>query len=147
MTKAADILSIHQLCAAYSEAASRLDPDAAAAVFAEDGILSGFAAMVGKEGDTVGRSSIASLFREVFGTIEFIHQLTQPALTELNGDRATGRTLIHENMRFAGAPRLIVFLGHSDEEFVRTAEGWRISHRRLVPKAIIQSSAELTRFG
>ena len=48
----------------------------------------------------------------------------------IEGDRATSRTFCFNPMEFAGENNQIMFCGlWYDDEFIRTAEGWRMSSR------------------
>ena len=59
----------------------------------------------------------------------YAHMLGLPSIT-VSGDTATARTFCFNPMVFAGDPPATMLLGlWYDDEFVRTAAGWRMSRR------------------
>lgn len=135
-----DELAIQRLVAIYSDAITCRDPDAAAAVFAEDGVLHAFHGV-----EVVGRHAIRdalgvrgrSLADEasIDGAASepgFSMQLTRFVAADINGGDATGRSYYIEFSR--GPDRTDVgrfSTGVNEDRYVRTPEGWRIAYRRL----------------
>jgi hypothetical protein len=61
-----------------------------------------------------------------------IHSITNSQI-ELDGDRATGRTLVSNPMQLPkpdGGSSIFTVYAYYHDELVRTAEGWRIAVRR-----------------
>ena len=59
-----------------------------------------------------------------------VHSISNSEV-ELEGDRARGRTLVHNPMVLPGdgAPRIFTVYAYYHDELVRTEEGWRIARR------------------
>jgi SnoaL-like domain len=63
----------------------------------------------------------------VAGSSEWmIHMLHSPDIT-VNGDRATGKWTVMANMKRSEGGQIDTVLGRYSDEFVRTADGWKIS--------------------
>jgi SnoaL-like domain len=108
---AEDELAIRALVARYADAVCRRDPDAWAATWAED-----------CRWDLGGG-------RVVSGRAETLN-LWRAAIEKVEGDQARGWWyLIEFNQRAQGDGTL--HLGHYDDEYVRTSDGWRFASRTM----------------
>jgi uncharacterized protein (TIGR02246 family) len=121
-----DERAIRNLINAYTDAANRRDAAAAAATYAQAGVLSARAGP-----DLVGREAIRQAFDTVFASRDLIFQLTQPGPLEITGDRAHTRTWLREWTRLRGKDSPRIFLGLYQDTLARTEEGWRFARRRL----------------
>jgi hypothetical protein len=104
-------------------------PDAVADMFVEDGVWDGRP----HSGYAEGREQIRQLFRS-FASLPFIvHYVTNP-LIEIDGDHATGHwhALVTATITAQGA---LWILGTYEDEYVRTATGWKVKSLRFVSAA------------
>lgn len=121
-----DRLEIQDLITAYSYAIDFHRFDDLDAIFTRDATLD-FTATGGRSGPLPEMKAWLAGVLTNFGG----HQhLVATSLVQLDGDRASAKTICHNPMWFADAatPPLFVGLWYLDE-FVRTADGWRISSR------------------
>ena len=99
--------------------------------------------------DYVSSGGIAGKYPEVRAWLEkalaifsvTIHSLSNSEI-ELDGDRATGRTLVTNPMCMQqGDEKQTIFTdyAHYEDELVRTADGWRIA-RRFERQALLDGS-------
>jgi 3-phenylpropionate/cinnamic acid dioxygenase small subunit len=99
--------------------------------------------------DYVSSGGIAGKYPEVRAWLEkalaifsvTIHSLSNSEI-ELDGDRATGRTLVTNPMSMQqGDDKQTIFTvyAHYEDELVRTADGWRIA-RRFERQALLDGS-------
>ena len=124
----ADDLAVRSLANAYSHAVSRLDSDAAAMVYAEDGVLSAF-----RGPDIVGRAKICEAFHNTFDPLDFLIQTCAAGMVEIDGDRAKASWSVTEWFKPKGMDDLGCCFGMYEDQVVRTAEGWRFARRRFHP--------------
>lgn len=89
-----DESNIQKLTAAYSHAIMRLDAQAAAATYAESGVLFAFYAP-----DIVGRQAIAEILTTL-APIQFICQTASSGVIDVDGDRARASWSITKLLRF-----------------------------------------------
>jgi SnoaL-like domain len=96
---------------------------AAAALFAEDGILD-----IGPGAHYVGRPAILDAYENIFPTQTTwsSHYVTQP-LISLSGATATGvwRFLLYTQPRATPPGPVLVLNGRYEEKYVKTSAGWR----------------------
>lgn len=131
----ADRLAIRDLVDRYARAADRVDGAAAAALFTEQGALRIFER--GRDEpvrERLGREAIAVAFAGLSRYEVTLHVVANH-LVDLDGDVATGETYClahHVRSLGEGAERsdYLMAIRYLDD-FVRTAEGWRFSQRRL----------------
>jgi hypothetical protein len=123
-----DERAIRNLAANYSHAVARLDPQAAAATYAEDGVLSAF---FGPE--IVGRARLVEVFMQTFDTLDFIVQTCSAGMIELLGDRARASWSVSEWYRNKGQADLGCCFGLYEDQLVRGPAGWRFERRRFHP--------------
>jgi hypothetical protein len=126
-----DIEEIKQLKARYAAACDNdYEPDAIAALFAEDAIWDG-----GMMGYAKTRSGIREFFVNASKLVSFaVHGLSNP-LIEIDGDRATGRWYLHQPMAMKGTEAGFWFCAQYEDEYVRTSEGWKFQHVKILEKA------------
>ncbi len=121
----ADELAIRALVARYADAVCRRDPAAWAATWAQDCRWD-----LGGGRVTSGRSETLNLYLTAVAKYDWVGQVVTTGLVEVDGDRATGWWyLIEFNQRAQGDGTL--HLGHYDDEYVRTQDGWRFASRTM----------------
>jgi len=121
----ADELAIRTLVARYADAVCRSDLDAWTATWAEDCRWD-----LGGGRVTRGREETANLYRTSRGKYAWVAQVAAMGLVEVDGDTARGSWyLIEYNTRVDGTG--VQHLGHYDDEYVRTGDGWRIASRTM----------------
>jgi hypothetical protein len=142
MNVLSDDLAIRNLAAAYSHAVARLDGEAAAAVYAEDGVLSAF---FGPE--IVGRAQIAEALRLTLAPLDFIIQTCAAGLIDIQGDRARASWSVTEWYRTRGEGALGCCFGLYEDQLARGPEGWRFARRRFHPfyRGVAPSDGKLYR--
>lgn len=123
-----DELNIQKLTAAYSHAIMRLDARAAAATYAENGILSAFSAP-----DIIGRQAIAEILTSTLAPIQFICQTASAGVIDVDGDRARASWTITELLRFKDKDKLACCFGLYEDVLERCPGGWHFVSRRFVP--------------
>ncbi|WP_405136526.1 nuclear transport factor 2 family protein [Nocardia sp. NBC_01388] len=128
---AADIVAVQQLAAHYAEAVSRLSVREAVEAYAADGVLS-----TPTTADVQGRDAIAELIESTISGLDLVFQTIHLGVVRVDGDIARARFPVTEWARRAADGRGIQFLGWYDDIAVRTAEGWRFGHRRLIPRTL-----------
>jgi ketosteroid isomerase-like protein len=136
-----DEWQIHKLAANYSHCVMRLDPVAAAQVYIEDGMLSAF----GKP-PIVGRDKIEKAFDMTFSPIEFIVQNCVAGIIEVTGDTARATWSVSEFLGRKEEEGMACCFGAYEDDLVRTAEGWRFSHRRFQPSYLGKIPSEGRRY-
>ena len=124
-----DELAIRALVARYSDAVCRRDPDAWAATWAQDCRWD-----LGGGRVTRGRADTVSLWRTAIAKYDWVGQVVTTGLVEVGGgtggDSARGWWyLIEFNNRAQGDGTL--HLGHYDDEYVRTQDGWLFAARTM----------------
>jgi hypothetical protein len=129
LTELADRLAIQDLIARYPIAVDGRDWDALDDLFTDDARID-FTAFGGPAGDL---ASIKVFLRDALGGFRRTqHMMGLPAIT-LSGDRATARTSCNNPMVIDGADgeTSVWLIGlWYDDEFARTAEGWRFTSRK-----------------
>ncbi|MFF8714855.1 nuclear transport factor 2 family protein [Streptomyces sp. NPDC015184] len=83
-------------------------------------------------GTVRGRDALLSHIRRAMALFDRTVHLGTNAVIEIDGDRATARgAQLSTHVLADGAGGLFVSAGHTDNELVRTADGWRISASAL----------------
>ena len=85
----------------------------------------------GEVGRYSGADAITGLMEQLHSAMgPTYHRLTNFAIA-LDGDRATARSYVHAVLQAIpdDAASWVEALGHYDDEFVRTPDGWRIARR------------------
>lgn len=125
MQCAEDELAVRSLVAAYTDAVNRRDAEGMAAVFIADGVIEkpGF-------GDPVrGVEKILKRYRRLQRERDFLCQLINSGIVEVDGDKATARWWFTEVKKPVGSDDWLYLIGVYQDESVRTLEGWRIARR------------------
>ncbi len=125
-----DITAIQQLLNAYTEAASRSDWATVASCFTADAIWETPA------GKVPGRDAAIAKMQELVGGFDYIVQLNAPGVITVTGDTATARSVIRECGKLKGQDVAMEFLAHYNDEIVRTADGWKFTHRVFVSQGM-----------
>lgn len=129
LTELADRLAIQDLIARYPLAVDGRDWDALDDLFAVNAHID-FSAFGGPAGDL---ASIKLFLRDALGGFRRTqHMMGLPAIV-VTGDTATARTSCNNPMVIDGpqGETSVWLIGlWYDDEFVRTAEGWRFSSRK-----------------
>jgi hypothetical protein len=122
-----DRLELQQLLIGYSEAIDRRQFDELDAIFTPDAYID-YRATGGIDGRYPQiKPWLAEVLPKYFSS--YAHMLGLPAI-QLDGDKATARTFCFNPMVLKGEKPKIYQVGvWYDDEFVRTADGWRISRR------------------
>lgn len=119
-----DRLAIRDLIDTFSAAVIRIDPQAFAATFTNDGswILPSV-----PEG-THGREKIAPVFAEKLSYVEHIHMIGFPEMLEVNGDKASGTVMCKEHifLKEGGEKHLI---GCFTDEYEKHEGEWLFKSR------------------
>jgi len=81
-----------------------------------------------------GIDAIISRISGVLSVLDRSQHIVANHQVSIDGDRATSRCYLHAQhvRKTAVAGRNYVVAGRYEDDLVRTAEGWRIAHRRLV---------------
>ena len=85
----------------------------------------------GEVGRYSGADAITGLMEQLHGAMgPTYHRLTNFSIA-VDGDRATARSYVHAVLQAIpdDAASWVEALGHYDDEFVRTSDGWRIARR------------------
>ena len=86
-------------------------------------------------GRVEGREAIRRFFQGSSGRVRFaVHGISNP-LIEIDGDRATGRWYLHQPMALRGDAGSHWLIAQYHDDYVRTAEGWKFAHVRVVTRA------------
>jgi len=124
-----DQARIRELTARYNRSFDDGDPESFAATFTDDGVME-------VEGTfrVQGRDALAEMVRHTpFGVVH----VTVDATVEVDGDRAVQDVKLLVLARpgpdaAAGTRTTLTNSGRYHDELVRTAEGWRFTHRTAV---------------
>lgn len=124
-----DILAIQHLQVDYARGADSFSGTEYAAVFTEDGILdptnTGIPAVQ-------GRAAIAKLMDDTFAQqTHNMHITTNQRVSRIEGDTAEGWCYFFQRSILKNGGRT-EFSGRYEDEYVRTAEGWKINKRVLL---------------
>ena len=127
----ADIEEIKQLKARYAAACDDdYAPDDIAELFTDDAVWDG-----GIMGFAKTRNGIREFFANASAIVGFaVHGLSNP-LIEVDGDRASGRWYLHQPMTMKGTESCFWFCAQYQDEYVRTADGWKFQHVKVIARA------------
>jgi hypothetical protein len=134
---AMDYIEIRQLVARSSYTIDQLENngEAFAALFTPDGVLT----QTGAASEIKGRAKLAAFARADIknqGPLWFHSFLTNHVITP-SPQGATGRVyFVDIEIAEAGSPGAIQTGGRFDDVYAKTAEGWRIKQRTVVPAAL-----------
>jgi hypothetical protein len=121
-----------QLSIAYARSIDFRDYDLVPDLFAEDGILDA-------GGELIGRAAIRAAFARRPDELRSRHVLTNHFIDVLDERNARGIAYLTlyrhhgaESLEGAPVPRVQpAAVGHYEDRFLRTAEGWRFARRKL----------------
>ncbi len=124
-----DIEEIKGLKARYAAACdNNYDPDTIAGLFVPDGVWDG-----GDLGRAEGREAIRAFFVKAPKAFPFaIHNVMNPII-EVSGDSARGQWYLLQPLTMAKGNQAAWLAGRYEDEYVRTAEGWRFRRLRFTP--------------
>ena len=128
LQQVSDRLEIQDLMAAYSAAIDNSDWDGLDAVFTPDAVID-YTAVGGPVGDL---ATIKHYLARVMPEFKSFQHLTGPTQLKVDGNTATGRTIVFNPIVFhhqTDEHVLFVGLWYCDT-FVRTGDQWRVSVRR-----------------
>lgn len=130
MTYLEDAEQIRQLVNVYADAYDRDDARGYAGTFCLDGVLDNSATGLP---DAVGRAQIAKVFQAFRDQQSHtIHMTTNHILWEISGDTASGQCYFYALSNLLDGSQTMM-AGRYEDRYERTAEGWRLSRRKLVP--------------
>ncbi|MEE2059209.1 nuclear transport factor 2 family protein [Rhodococcus artemisiae] len=121
-----DELAIRKLTDAYSHAVMRGDGRAAAACYAENGILSAYSAP-----DVIGRDRIGSILEKTLSPLTFMVLTCANGVIEVVGDNAVASWSVSEWLAVDGQEELNCNFGVYEDSLARFPEGWRFIRRRF----------------
>jgi ketosteroid isomerase-like protein len=118
-----DLEAIRDLARGYAHAVWQRDAAAAAALFADDGVMD-----AGGRGAMVGPDAIREAYAEVFATQEF-RPMIHNHVVEIDGDTASGTCYLDVRAIVDGVP----MIGHGfyRDEYKRVGNGWKFAKRTL----------------
>ncbi len=118
-----DLTAIWRMMFQYAVCVWNKDADGIAELFAEDGVVD-----LGTGGAVAGREQIRQVYRRAFAEQDLFPFIRDPVV-QVEGDRARGGCRLQ--LRAIVGGRWFRGGGEYEDEFVRTAEGWRFLRRRL----------------
>jgi len=118
-----DELAIRDLCARYIDAINRIDDELWKSTWAEDASWS----LLGQ--DLSGRDNLVTFWRNTMGVFNFVIMTLNSGTVDIQGDRATGRWYVKEQMSIKGTEPGIM-LGIYDDEYVKQDGCWLFQSRK-----------------
>ncbi len=119
-----DEARIRALVATYAQAVARRDAATWGATWADDGQWN----VLGQAPQ--GRAAVVALWEGLMTRFPVIVHRATDGLVCVEGDTATGAWSITEQGKTSEGDGILL-LGHYDDAYVRTAEGWRFQRRTL----------------
>ena len=129
LQEVSDRLEIEMLLTRYCTAIDAKNFDLLDEVFTEDAVIDYSSSAPGVRGN---RAEMKKWLSEVLAGFAMTQHLVANKAIEINGDTATGRTMLYNPMGWLNEKGdLEVFFvgGYYNDRFVRTALGWRIAQR------------------
>lgn len=120
----ADRVEIEALRSEFTDAVMMRDRARLASLFTGDGVLR----MPNIPVESVGPDEIREHGERLQAVWDFFVQTSHAGSIRLDGDRATGRTYLHELARTTDGREGLNY-GVYHDQYRRTAEGWRFSER------------------
>jgi ketosteroid isomerase-like protein len=120
-----DKVEIQETISRYHEAGSTFDWDRIIATFLPDGIWE----VPSLEVRAVGHAEIRDTMSSLVAGIEYLVQINAPAIIELDGDRASARSLVRECAKFREGGLYMDVVGQFVDELCRTSAGWKFARR------------------
>jgi len=130
-SEAADIVAINQLAASYAEAMCRKSVREAVEVYTENGRL-----LTPTTEAAVGREAIIATIERTVATFDLLFIAVLNGLVQVDGDLARSRFAIREWSVRSTDQQGFLFLGFYEDHVARTADGWRFTERRLIPRTM-----------
>lgn len=118
-----DEAAVRALIERYSDAVFRRDAADWGACWAADAQWT----LMGTE--VAGREAIVALWTQAMARFRFVAFFAQPGVIVIDGERGTGRVWTHEVLEAADGT-VTRPIGRYDDDYVRTADGWRFAARR-----------------
>jgi len=117
-------LAIRHLVSAYADAVNRRDKALWASTWAEDSVwdLSALSAE--------GKDNIVQLWEGAMAGFEFVAQIVHQGTVEIDGDRATGRWYLQENLKPVNSAEGRFSLGTYVDEYVKEGGKWLFASRK-----------------
>ena len=120
-----DFVALQRLVHQYSDAVNRRDREQWAGCFVDDATWSLF------DRTYIGKDAIVARWEAAMDSLALVvHAEHDGDAWSVDVDRAVGRWYIDERYRRLEGPAMLV-LGHYDDAYVRTADGWRFADRAL----------------
>jgi ketosteroid isomerase-like protein len=116
---------IQRTISQYSLSASRGDWERTVECYVDDGVWE--IPHLGMRFE--GRAAIREALAGFFGVMDYVVQMHAPAVIDIEGDRATARSLIRECGKSRGLDEAFEFFGTYVDSLVRTGEGWKFARR------------------
>jgi ketosteroid isomerase-like protein len=120
-----DKLDIQETISRYHEGASTSDLDQIIATFLPDAIWE----VPSLKLRAVGHAGLRATMASVLDQLEYLVQINAPAIIDVDGDRATARSLIRECTRFRDGGVYMDVVGQFNDHLERTPDGWKFSQR------------------
>ncbi|HXG41741.1 MAG TPA: nuclear transport factor 2 family protein [Dehalococcoidia bacterium] len=120
---ARDLTAIWRLMFQYAVCVWNKDADGIAELFAEEGVVD-----LGTGGAVSGRERIREVYRRAFAEQDLFPFIQDPQV-QVEGDRARGTCRLQ--LRAIAGGRWFEGGGEYEDEFVRTAQGWKFLRRQL----------------
>ncbi len=117
-----DSRAIRALIEAYADAVFRRDAEAWQANWHEDARWDLMGTLI------EGRTAIVAAWQQAMAGFAFVGFMCQPGPIEVVGDAASARVWVRETLVDTDGRRRELF-GRYDDEYRRTAEGWKIARR------------------
>ena len=119
-----DELAIQQVLNLYTEGSGRANWDQVLGTFTANGIWH-----VPGVGTFTGRAEIQPVMEGFIAQMDYFVQLNTPANINVDGDKATARSVIRECGKFKGKDEALEVLGFYSDDLIRTADGWKFAKR------------------
>ncbi|HLG86589.1 MAG TPA: nuclear transport factor 2 family protein [Alphaproteobacteria bacterium] len=139
-----DRLAVRELIELYSDAVTRRDWSTAGAAFAEGAVWT-----IGGPTNVAlrGRAAITKGIADMVEAFEVFVQMTHSIVVELDGDRATARTIVNGFGRLRDRSAGTFTLGTYHDALIRSGKGWLFLSRRFEPIFIDTAAPPGTAFG
>jgi hypothetical protein len=122
-----DEIAIQQTLSRFTDGTSRGDIQQALSTFLADGVYESSGVRLR------GYAAIEAAAVAYVAQFSYVVQVSAPALIVVDGDKATARSVIRESCRYAHDDAVLEVVGTYQDQLIRTAEGWKISHRTFSP--------------
>jgi ketosteroid isomerase-like protein len=120
-----DKIEIQETISRYHEGASTFDLEQIIATFLPDAVWEVPSMNLRAEGHQGLRETMGA----VIASLDYLVQINAPAIIEVDGDRASARSLIRECTRFREGDVYMDVVGQFNDRLERTAHGWKFARR------------------